>query len=792
MIRASLPPALVEFMHRHQYRPEPLKPSGGGFFRFPVGNKVNGNASGYVKLFPDGNIAVFGDFKSGQQITWHAKNLEGLLPPEWKAYQVQIEKARQEAKNERDRLHAEAAERASKLYNIGTNPNPDHTYLVRKSIRPHDSLRQLGKRLIIPIYIDGKLTSLQFIKEDGSKLFLKDGEIFGGYCLLGEPAEAVCIAEGFATACSIHEVTGHSVAVAFNAGNLLPVSKAIRRHHPESTIILCADHDQWTEGNPGLTKATQAAIAVDALLAVPNFSQCDMGSRPTDFNDLHVLVGQEAVRHAFAVAQKPAHLPEPTSDALEHYLNEDSQLESTAGLPIAAPAMTEANVVSLHEIEASGRPKVISSTDFAEIPLRDQPQMAEVGFVPLIRDIVTAACDSSEAHPVAVAANAISYFSALMGRGIFQPIGDAVIHCRPFVLIVGKSGKARKGTSEVTVTKIFKRAEVIINERTGLHDYLNVYKGALSTGEGIAMHIRDPREADEKGKGGDAGVLDKRMLVIETEFDNVFSHVRRDNNNLSATIRTVFDGHDIKTLTKTDPISASRPHVCITGHITGHELRIRATENDVANGLLNRFLMAHVYRPKLVALPQPTPKGTIEELGERVANMIVVVTNGDLHANNVREVILSEAARELWVEQYKWISRDREGRGGSLLARSEMYARMLAMIFAAMEGRVVIEPTDLHAAFAWIEYWNASITYVFNCKDDEGALAPFVTEVLEKIIKNPGLTLTALQGMWLNKRIKEVRNALELLLNLAPPLIEQRKEATGGRPVLRYFPYEKK
>lgn len=49
----SLPPALVDFMHQHQYRPEPLKSSGNGFLRFPVGKESNGGTSGYVKLFPD-------------------------------------------------------------------------------------------------------------------------------------------------------------------------------------------------------------------------------------------------------------------------------------------------------------------------------------------------------------------------------------------------------------------------------------------------------------------------------------------------------------------------------------------------------------------------------------------------------------------------------------------------------------------------------------------------------------------------------------------------------------------
>jgi hypothetical protein len=48
-MNVSLPPALVRFMQQQGYRPEPLKQSGSGFLRFPVGNESNGNTSGYVK-----------------------------------------------------------------------------------------------------------------------------------------------------------------------------------------------------------------------------------------------------------------------------------------------------------------------------------------------------------------------------------------------------------------------------------------------------------------------------------------------------------------------------------------------------------------------------------------------------------------------------------------------------------------------------------------------------------------------------------------------------------------------
>ena len=262
----------------------------------------------------------------------------------------------------------------------------------------------------------------------------------------------------------------------------------------------------------------------------------------------------------------------------------------------------------------------------------------------------------------------------MIGRGVFQRIGDATIHCRPYMLIIGKSGKARKGTAEHTVREIFRRACALLRQRLGNEDRLRAHSGGVSTGEGIAWAIRDKQEVDDKDKGKvrDAGVHDKRLMVIEAEFDNLLSQLRRENNTLSATVRNLFDGRDLEPLTKTSRTRATRPHVVIIGHVTGHELREKSTENDAANGLLNRFVMLYVYRPKLVPLPEPTPEAKLDALAQRIADAIVAAAGIDLHANNTRETCLGGAARELWIARYPQLTRDRNGKGGSLLARTEM------------------------------------------------------------------------------------------------------------------------
>lgn len=129
---------------------------------------------------------------------------------------------------------------------------------------------------------DGRLRNMQFIFKSGKKTFIRGGQKSGTYHMvglhpswrIGQPVgETICIAEGYATAASIHEATGLPVVVAWDCGNLLSVGEIFRARYPEAMILFCADNDTETVGNPGLTKATEAAAAVGGIVAVPDFQQ---------------------------------------------------------------------------------------------------------------------------------------------------------------------------------------------------------------------------------------------------------------------------------------------------------------------------------------------------------------------------------------------------------------------------------------------------------------------------------------------------------------------------------------
>ena len=203
---------------------------------------------------------------------WRADIGRTTTSAEEAAHRAKIEAARREREAEEAKRKVEARERASLIW-ADAAPCGNHPYLTSKGIAAHGA-RLHRERLVLPLRdTDGVVHSLQFIGVDGGKKYLTGGRVRGCYFGIGKPEGVLCIAEGFATGASINEATGYAVAVAFDAGNLLSVAKALRDKFPDLRLILCADDDYRTDGNPGMTKATEAALAVGGLVAVPDFGR---------------------------------------------------------------------------------------------------------------------------------------------------------------------------------------------------------------------------------------------------------------------------------------------------------------------------------------------------------------------------------------------------------------------------------------------------------------------------------------------------------------------------------------
>ena len=242
----------------------------GRLHRFHVKGDKPGTKNGWYCLFLDGvPSGVFGSWKFGIKGAWCAKTQQDMNPAE-RAEQKRRMDATREAREIEDQFIKKCVrEKALLLWEISSTASDSHLYLAKKGVKNH-GLRESRGALVIPLRDSaGILHSLQFIDGDGNKRFLSGGRKKGCYFCIGKPAEIICIAEGYATAASIHEATGHAVAVAFDAGNLLAVAQTLRTKFPKAKILLCADNDLNTPGNPGLTKANEAAAAVAGFVVVP-------------------------------------------------------------------------------------------------------------------------------------------------------------------------------------------------------------------------------------------------------------------------------------------------------------------------------------------------------------------------------------------------------------------------------------------------------------------------------------------------------------------------------------------
>ncbi|WP_197023817.1 DUF3987 domain-containing protein [Microbulbifer sp. HZ11] len=256
----------------------------GELHRFGM-NGDTGTPCWYSLHIDDNPAGAFGCHKRDINEGWSYRNPSELTPAERQQLRERAEASRQQAAAERREKQAQAAQKAEKFWRESSPADPDHPYLKRKGIAPHGA-RQIHDSLQVPLFdADGKLTNLQRINSDGTKRYLPDAAKRSHFCPLGKirPDGRVLIAEGFATAASVHESTGETAIVAFDCGNLRPVAEALRNKYPDLKIDFVADNDHLTDGNPGIRHAVKTARAVGGAIYFPVFPE---GASGSDFNDL--------------------------------------------------------------------------------------------------------------------------------------------------------------------------------------------------------------------------------------------------------------------------------------------------------------------------------------------------------------------------------------------------------------------------------------------------------------------------------------------------------------------------
>src|SRR5262249_13019054 len=201
-------------------------------------------------------------------------------------------------------------------------------------------------------------------------------------------------------------------------------------------------------------------------------------------------------------------------------------------------------------------------------------------------------------------------------------------------------------------------------------------RSGLSSGEGLIWAVRDsasnsspPKGSSRRGsfllvEGNDQGIIDKRLLVLESEFASVLKVLNREGNTLSAVIRNAWDTGDLNILVKNSPTKATDAHISIISHVTRNELLVYLDDVEAGNGFGNRFLWAFAQRSKF--LPEG---GQLDD--SDVDSVVAKVKAAVDFAGNVGRVSFDTQARKLWRDVYPKLSDGKPGLVGSLIARAE-------------------------------------------------------------------------------------------------------------------------
>ena len=314
----------------------------GQLHRVPVEGDRGRERSGAYKGHLDGRPAGFyQNFKTGgEKVYWKADSKATALTAQERAQQAaEAAQSRHERAQQREQMYERAAGLADAIWEAAA-PVSQSAYLQSKDVAAtglregrhgqhitvrgedgNERQKSIAGMLIVPVRgADGEMASLQLIQPDGAKMFLPNGRMDTGHFAVGDVNRPgpLLIAEGYATAATVHELTGHPVLVAFNAGNLAKVAELYRTQYPERAIYIAGDTDLGKPSNVGRIKAEEAAAAIGGKALFPVFPD---GVKGTDWNDLAKASGRDTTKMLLQASIRVA----------------DRQLQAERGVQAAMP-----------------------------------------------------------------------------------------------------------------------------------------------------------------------------------------------------------------------------------------------------------------------------------------------------------------------------------------------------------------------------------------------------------------------------------------------------------------------
>jgi hypothetical protein len=231
----------------------------------------------------------------------------------------------------------------------------------------------------------------------------------------------------------------------------------------------------------------------------------------------------------------------------------------------------------------------------------------------------------------------------------------------------------------------------------------NRVTSGLSSAEGLISELQDTDPP-----------IDRRLLVVQSEFASVLKIMRRAGNTLSPLLRAAWDNGNLRTLVKSNPLKATSAHISIIGHITSPEL-LRNLSDELTNGFANRLLWCCIKRSKFLPEGGSVPEAEIASLSRRLRG--VLEWRGALAILNCGEIMQRAICGRLYIQASARANPDRWVRplAGRKLRCSDCPPSMLPSIAAQL--------------YAWSIYrqrWRCGITASHPYASPSGKVLPLV------------------------------------------------------------------
>jgi len=341
-----------------------------------------------------------------------------------------------------------------------------------------------------------------------------------------------------------------------------------------------------------------------------------------------------------------------------------------------------------------------------EVSNPDRPVLDDAVFYGLAGVIIKKLEPRCESHPAGMLVEFMISFGNALGRSPYYQIDDTRHYTNEFMVKVGESSRARKGTGKDRVAAIMRQVDAEWLQKRSV--------SGIGSGEALIHQVRDPREVwftnKKTGVGtwmvSDPGVADKRLCVSLGEFAGILAVCHRVDNLLPVVLRDSWDGKPLRNIVKDNPATSEAALVSIIADTTRDDLAGGLTQTDRNNGFANRFLWVYVCRTKLL----PHGGGDIDWSAE-VLQLQAALEFG----RETQRMFMDKQTHDYWDRTiYPKLEREIPGLVGAITGRASAHTVRLAMLYALLDKSATIRLEHLKAAAALWQYCEDSVKTIFG------------------------------------------------------------------------------